>query len=369
MNHELMIGPYRIRPRRMARALVRVPAFGLAALIALGLAGQAIRDRSVATAIMMYIPLMPFGLAAVALDLSCRGRSLPSGRFGATLLGCIAIGWSTLAMIGTGASGERGPADQEVTVLHWNVQWGGGPFRGPATWKSQRSEIVGRNPDLVVLSEAPPHDWLTQLTAELGEGASYVGTFHDPSSPYWYRMAVCSRWPLRLEERIALPDGAAMSVTAEVRDRRIRLLVVDGASSPWKSRLPFLRDLNVACRNATAEGRPYDMLLGDFNTPSRSLGFDELVAEGYRLAGWSSTGWRATFPSWLPVYDIDHIWIAPRQRIGSCDFFLGPWSDHRGQVVRVLIGAFRTLAIGDVNRLNRSVNDPARSNHGALRPT
>ena len=90
------------------------------------------------------------------------------------------------------------------------------------------------------------------------------------------------------------------------------------------------------------------MIVGDFNTPSRSLGFDELVAEGYRLAGWSSAGWRATFPSWLPVYDIDHIWIAPRSRIGSCEFFNGPWTDHRGQVVRVLIGAFRTLAIGDV---------------------
>ena len=358
-SDESSISPYRTRLRRLASGLALLAASGLATLIALGLAGQAIRDRSVATALMMYIPLMPVGLAAVALDLSCRGRSLPWKRFGLTLVGCVAIGWSATCLIGTGAASERRAGDEEITVLHWNVLWGGGPFRGPMTWKSQRSAIVGRSPDLVVLSEAPPPDWLTQLTAELGEDATYVGTFHEPGSPYWYRMAVCSRWPLRLEEKISLPGGSAMSVTAKFRGRSLRILVVDGASSPWKSRLPFLHALNEVCRKATAKKRPYDMILGDFNTPSRSIGFDELVAQGYRLAGWSSTGWRATFPSWFPVYDIDHIWLSPGLRIVVCRFFSGPWSDHRGQVVGILIGAPRASETGDAVRLNRSASDPA----------
>ena len=110
-------------------------------------------------------------------------------------------------------------------------------------------------------------------------------------------------------ETIPLPRGMAMSVTAEVRGRSLRLLVVNGESSPLQSRLPFLQAIAEACKEASALGRPYDFVVGDFNTPSRSIGFDELAAQGYRLAGRSSSGWRATFPAWLPVYDIDHVWL------------------------------------------------------------
>ena len=259
-------------------------AVGSAILIVVGLAGQAIRDRTVATALMMYVPLLPLGLAALGLDLLCRGRSWPRLRFGSTLIGILAIGWSTITMMGTGAKSERREGDEEVTLLQWNVLWGGGHFRGPKAWKAQRSAITDRNPDLVVLSEAPPDDWLGQLTGDLGEGASHVGIFHDPMSPYWYRIAVCSRWPIRLEGRVPLPGGAAMSVTAEVRGRGYRLLVVDGVSSPFRSRLPFLRAVAEACRDAASTGRPFDCVVGDFNTPSRSLGFDELADQGYHLA-------------------------------------------------------------------------------------
>src|SRR6185437_12278102 len=102
-----------------------------------------------------------------------------------------------------------------------------------------------------------------------------------------------------------------------------------------RSRLPFLRGLADACREAEAEGRPFDLVVGDFNTPSRSLGFDSLEALGYRLAGRSARGWRGTFPSWLPVYDIDHVWLGAGVSLGSCAFFNGPYADHRGQLVRV----------------------------------
>jgi endonuclease/exonuclease/phosphatase family metal-dependent hydrolase len=338
MSDDLATEPQRSTTRRLAGALVRIVAIGSAILIAAGLAGQAIRDRSVATALMMYIPLILLGLAALVLDLLCRGRSLPRARFGLTILGVVAIGWSTIAMTGTGVASDSRAGDEELTLLHWNVQWGGGLFRGPRAWKALRSTILDQLPDLVVLSEAPPDDWLGQLNGDLGAGASHVGIFHDPSSPYWYRMVVCSRWPIHLEGRLPLPGGVAMSVTAEVRGRVYRLLVVDGVSSPLRSRLPFLRAIAGACRDAESAGRPYDFVVGDFNTPSRSLGFDALADQGYRLASRSAFGWRATFPAWLPVYDIDHVWIGPRLRARSCSLFNSPWTDHRGQIVRVLGG-------------------------------
>jgi endonuclease/exonuclease/phosphatase family metal-dependent hydrolase len=314
---------------------VTVVAF--ATITVLGLAGQVIRDRSVSMAILMYLPLLPAGLTAVALDLVRSGRAFPRGRFALTLLGLVASTWAALPMIGDGAVSEARPNDEEVSLLHWNVQWGGGLFRSQKTWAAQRFEILQREPDLVILSELPPDNGVEQLVSQLGPSADWVGIRHDPRSPYWLRLAVCSRRPIHLEQRHPLPGGVAMSVTAEVRGRPVRLLVVDGQSNPFRSRLPFLRAIAEVCQNSADAGHPIDAVVGDFNTLSRSIGFDTLTNQGFTLASRSASGWRGTFPSWLPLYDIDHVWLGPALRVRSCTLFNGPASDHRGQFVRILI--------------------------------
>src|SRR5262249_14891543 len=154
---------------------------------------------SVGSALLMYIPLLPVGVAATVLDAAWKGRSLHRLRFGLTALGLVAIVWSAQTMMGSGASDQPESSDREVSVLHWNVLWGGGLFRGPGTWAAQCKTIVDMVPDVIVLSEAPPGDWLDRLVERVAQGASYMGMYHDTKSPYWYRLAVCSRWPIRLE--------------------------------------------------------------------------------------------------------------------------------------------------------------------------
>jgi endonuclease/exonuclease/phosphatase family metal-dependent hydrolase len=300
-----------------------------------GLIGQVIRDRSVLMGILMYLPLLPMGLAALVLDLARSGRALPRSRFALTLLGAVGIGCSATPMFGSGRAGSAYSGEEEVALLQWNVQWGGGWARSWRTWAAQRSEILQRRPDLVILSEAPPDDWLDLLVSDLGPDSTCVRVAHDPGSRYWFRLAVCSRWPIHLEERVPLPGGAGMSVLARVHGRPLRLLVVDGLSNPCRSRTPFLHAVADACRAAEASGRPFDAVAGDFNSPGRSIGFDPLAAQGYRLASWFSVGWRGTFPAPLPLYDIDHVWLGARLRVRSCTLFNGPYTDHRGQLVRV----------------------------------
>jgi endonuclease/exonuclease/phosphatase family metal-dependent hydrolase len=298
-----------------------------------------VRDRSVALAILFYLPLLPASLVAVMLDLARRGRALPRARFSLALLGIVGGCWAAMPMIGSGTVGKYELADTEVTMLQWNVMWGGGPFRSLKTWAAQRSLIRKHDPDLIVLSELPPADWFELLVNELGPRASVAGIEHDPGSGYWFRMCVCSRWPVRLEKRVPLPGGVAMSVACAVRGRDVRILVVDGRSNPFASRLPVLRAVAELCRAAAEEGRPFDALAGDFNTPGRGIGFDSLTAQGYSLAGRSAAGWRGTFPSWLPLYDIDHVWLRPGLRLRSCTLFTGASSDHRGQLVSVLLSS------------------------------
>ena len=274
--------PISARPplwRRAIKTLARMTAYVSAILLAFGSIGQVLRDRSIATALLMYIPLLPVGAVALAADLAWRGRSLPRIRFGLTVAGLAAMAWSAHELTGSGNSGKPAHGDREVSVLHWNVQWGGGLFRGPVTWAAQRATMVRMKPDLIILSEAPPCDWLDRLVADLGPGASYVGVQHDPRTPDWFHLAACSRWPIRLEEHLKFPGGSGMSVVAQVPGRPLRLLVVDGVSSPFRSRLPFLGAVADACREADESGKPYDLILGDFNA---------------QAGAWVSWSWRSS---------------------------------------------------------------------------
>ena len=318
------------------KILRKLAAFGLALIIVVGLIGHWTRDRSAALAVLMYLPVLPLGLTAIVLDLALSGRSFSRARFALSLLGGFACLVVSIPMIGRGAIDDAPANDPDVSLLHWNVQWGGGFFRSPKTWTAQRAEILSRQPDLIVLSEGPSADWIEQLVGDLGPGGAWVGVEHHPPSRYWYKLVVCSRWPIVLEKSDPLPGGTAMSVIAKVRGLPVRLLVVDGLSNPFRSRLPFLQANAESCQAAADAGHPYDAVVGDFNTPSRSIGFDALAGQGYTLASRSSRGWRGTFPSFMPVYDIDHVWLASKILVRSCTLFNGPSTDHRGQFVRFL---------------------------------
>ena len=156
--------PHTVFAPRLVIQMVRLlVAFGLVAIILASIVGQVVRDRYVAMAILFYLPLLPASLAALVFDLARGGRALPQARFLLTLLGIVGTTWAAIPMIGSGAIGTYGPTDTEVTLLHWNVLWGGGPFRSERSWAAERAEIRKRDPDLVILSELPRADWLAHL--------------------------------------------------------------------------------------------------------------------------------------------------------------------------------------------------------------
>jgi vancomycin resistance protein VanJ len=313
----------------------------LLALNLLAITGFLARDRNVLLALLLYLPLIPLGLAAISLDLICRGRSLKRARFSLACVGLAVVTCSCFTMIGRGPSPlpTTGAATApEVRLLHWNVLWGGRP-RTDASWTSMEDAIVSRRPDVVVLSEAPPEPWLDSLERRLGDEWSSARVQHDPASFYWYKLVVLSRWPVERGRAVAIRNGTAVDVRVEQPGRPVRLLVVDGRSKVTQLRTPMLLDITEACRRAADTGDPFDVVVGDFNAVSRSVGFDALraAAGGYDLASWSSTGWRGTWPMPLPVFDIDHIWVRAGVRVLSCSIFAALASDHRGQLVRLTV--------------------------------
>jgi endonuclease/exonuclease/phosphatase family metal-dependent hydrolase len=313
----------------------------------LALIGFATRDRSVALALLLYIPLLPLGLASIGLDLGLRGRALVAPRFLLTVVGLIAVVCSGLTMIGRGPESfttAEGLAGEAVTLLHWNTLWGGLP-RTDASWASIEADILERNPDIVVLNEAPLEPRLDSLEKRLGTAWSSCRVEHGPGSPYWYKLAALSRWPVRKGGMIPVRNGTAVNMTVERPGRPLRLLVVDGQSRVTQLRTPFLLDVASACERARREGNPFDLVVGDFNAVGRSLGFDALqsAADGFTLASHSSTGWRGTWPMPVPVYDIDHVWVRDGLATLSCSLFANAACDHRGQLVRLRLPVFVSI--------------------------
>ena len=234
------------------------------------------------------------------------------------------------------------PGSHEITLLHWNMQSGGKRANQPR-WDRAAGQILARQPDVIVLSEAPPDRWIFDALYRANRGWRTVHISNKPDAKYWYKPLVCSRWPMTFEGEVAVRNGAAMSVLVEVRKKPVRLLVVDGVSSPTVLRTPFLHDVAAACEAAAAEGRPYDVVVGDFNAVGRSLGFDRLraAAGGFRAASEYCGGWRATWPAPVPLYDIDHVWVANGHAVARCELYSGGVfdTDHRGQFVNIALPA------------------------------
>jgi endonuclease/exonuclease/phosphatase (EEP) superfamily protein YafD len=328
------------KTRQLFRLLGTLLSITTVLFILLGITGQIVRDRTIVWGLLMYIPLLPLGLWAILLDLLYVGHSLPKFRFVLTLIGVSIVIGASLSMIGLEGFQVPSNPDTQISLLHWNVRWGG---LGKDAWKSIRQDIYQRHPDIIVISEPPPKGLLDMLVNQMGPDWTLIY-----KSPRLETVAVCSSWPLQFERFVPIRRGQAMIVVVTVRGQPLRLLAIDGdrnmsnkllvlshALLP-RSRTPMLRDIVKTLAISNNQGQPIDMVAGDFNALSRSSGFDAFtkVAGGYNLAAkLSHGGWRGTWQSWLPLYDIDHVWLHKRFPGARTELFTNLATDHRGQVV------------------------------------
>lgn len=328
--------PTRTRPRqRVVRFGFDFVTWATVGGILLGVLGQAVRDRDAALAVCLYVPLAPLGAWAVVIDVFRRGRSLRL-RFALGGLGLLALVVGVAPMLGLKSPDAPPPGATPLTLLHWNMQ-SGGRLAAEPRWQRAAEQILSRQPDLIVLSEAPPDAWIFHTLKRVNGGWRTVHISNDAGSRYWYKPLVCSRWPMEMEGQLPVRNGVAMSVAVRVRGRMVRLLVVDGISDPRVVRTPFLQDVAAACNAAAKAGRPFDVVVGDFNSVGRSVGFDAVrsSAGGFKRASDYSGGWRATWPVPLPVYDIDHVLVRQDAAVTGCQVFSSHTldTDHRGQFV------------------------------------
>ena len=285
----------------------------------------------------MYIPLLLVGPAAVLLDLASRGPLDPAAplrpdgprRGRGRLVGVLDARIGDRRRARARRNG-RSPCSSGTCCGAADSGTGG---RGRPSGPRSRPA-----PDLVVLSEAPPRQMdHSSCSAELGPVPSAWGSSTIPTSSHFYRLAVCSRWPVRVEEHLRLPGGSGMSVrgrgsrptppAAGRRRHQLAHAVPHPVPSGHRGGLSRRRGVRTSVRPGPGRlqhAQPEPRLRG---------------ARGARLSSGGTIDPRLARD--LPV-------LAPRLRhrprlarrglrLGSCAFFNGPNTDHRGQLVRVLL--------------------------------
>lgn len=308
--------------------------YAIASALALVVLGHLLRDRTPWLGLIMLVPVLPVALGALGWDVLMRGRSLPVR----WLLSVVAVGCSALALSWQwqpALAPEPGAAADPVRIVQWNTQWGGADWE---TFDRVLDGLDAERPDIACLSEAPNTHRLERAWTKRHPDWFVAAAANSRDAPYAYNLAVLSRYPVQLRDEWTLRNGHAALFEIELRARALRVLIVDLESSPFAPRSPSIRQAAQLAAAQAKQGAPIDVVLGDFNTPARFLGFDALAAAGggYRLASRWTGRWRGTWPASmrLPLFDIDHIWIGKPWSIESARFFTG-YSDHRGQRVDI----------------------------------
>lgn len=289
--------------------------------------GQLCTDRVWLIATLMYLPLPVFALAVMVIDLLCSGRTVKGFRFALGVLGLVALLWQTPNLVGVSLP-DPAAGTSSVRLLQWNVMWGGS-FAAPNHWERIEQRILDCHADVIVLTEVPTQPGPTdQLLAKLGEGWHSVAhdyTNHDDS--YWSRQRVFARYPLRLVDSRSTRFATAALVQVDA-PTPWRVLIVDGISGlgDKTASLHFFADLAREYGNV-------DVVCGDFNAISQSHGFEALRSLGFRDASGYAGTLRPTWPSVMPVYQLDHVMLASHVYLLKTDTFYNAGTDHRGTVV------------------------------------
>src|SRR6185503_18558545 len=95
---------------------------------------------------------------AAAIDLLRRGRSVRP-RFAFCVAGLLSLLVGGVPMLGLRPPAALPPDVRPITLLHWNMQ-SGGRLAAQPRWQRAADSILARQPDVIVLSEAPPDAWL-----------------------------------------------------------------------------------------------------------------------------------------------------------------------------------------------------------------
>jgi endonuclease/exonuclease/phosphatase (EEP) superfamily protein YafD len=308
---QLMPDPGTKPPPRRGRLLLGLCTLLLLLVLAGIVIRLTVRDGIAAIAPVFYAfpPLAMAGACFLAAIGFARRRAHRRGVLTALLMiGLIAWG------VGRNAS-LRNHIDEPdgIAVCMWNVS------RGWAGWDDIIAVLADDGADVVGLVDAtmdeagaaalraamPEH---TLIRADHGLAALVRGECGQP---------------------LVIPLGErsrCMRLDVRVNGLDLAVLLVDIDSNPLAQRGEPLRSLHKIA--AGISDRPV-VIMGDFNTPGDSVHFDDWRKQYHNAGGAFGCGWKATWPVFAPILQIDHIWLSNSLEAQRCRAGWSFQSDHR----------------------------------------
>lgn len=279
-----------------------------------------VRDTYVVSGLVFYAtpPAVLAGLPVLGALVSWRRHARTLGLLG-LLVGAVG-GVFVANRCRRGAVPREAPGEFEV--LLWNAQ------RGARGIDDVVASVASDPADLVAVVEAASD------TDDGWQAWSRGLPEHDvrrlPGG-----MVVAVRGSLeRVDVLDSLPRSRAIRVACRVEDQSLKLVVVDVASNPFRSRQGRIGRILDETRDLV-DGP--SLVLGDFNTPADSVWFDAWRTRGWRHAfEHAGRGWYAGYKDWLPLLDLDHVWAGRGLDVLRARFEDGWPSDHKPLRVHVL---------------------------------
>jgi len=285
---------------------------GVALLFSMWLAAYLAADRTWLTGLLFFIPTPVCAVLVGAWSLVVFRRSRWLG-----ILGLVACALPVFSMFFVenhwGQRAGDAPTAKPLKLVHWNIWY---EHLGR---ESIHACLRAEHADVYVLSEVPSWTDVGALGRSFGSG--YRGLRLGD-------MAIIARGEVRSVGETNAGNAKACLVDWQADGCSLKLLAVDIPSNPFEWRVPMLRKI---C--AFAADRQADIIVGDFNTPRRSVALRSLP-EGYVHAYDAvGAGWSYTWPEGLPCLAIDQCILGPR--VFPVSYRLrSPWlSDHRMQVL------------------------------------
>jgi endonuclease/exonuclease/phosphatase family metal-dependent hydrolase len=181
--------------------------------------------------------------------------------------------------------------------------------------------IAAENPDVVALQEVDVRRRRTRhqdQALELAEQLGYHGAFVAAQS--WaqgeYGNALLSRYPLADCRRVTLPKPARLPVETRCL-MQCRIQWPKGEVQVWNTHLGLLAaerrtQVQLVLQHLSENGHAPLILCGDFNARPRAK---ELLGLFEHLTRVNS---QRTFPGFLPVVHLDHVFHTPQLQVVSC---------------------------------------------------
>lgn len=284
----------------------------VAAIVAL-LLEWTVKDAVPVLAVAWYASPM----AVVACALLVTGTlALVRERFTVGLVSAVLLAGAVATQRATAVLPERAAPTSDAAPIRglvWNA-WRARPGLDRAL-----REIRRQDPDLFVLVEPPVdvnHEPLVELRERMPEYAFGFVEKH---------FVIAARGEVSVSPRIELDHANAATATVTVGDVVLQLVCVDVKSSPLRSRRePLAQIAEIAAPFADGPS----LVLGDFNTPRRSVHFAPLRERWTHAFEAAGAGHDATWPEPVPVHAIDHAWGAGVRFI-DCRVVPTRLSDHR----------------------------------------